>query len=215
MDIAVCRRAGGADALGGDGCLCATGIPRSRPRISPEATRILLWVSVSGYPLWEKRLHQGTSVRSGSIVKLPMSENCPSRTWRRGRLCPHPSALADLAIRRQPSNYTTFKTSRRFSGWQPTNRHEPSPCAFYRCEEFDAVTISINPLFANEVVDCVAEGRDPTLHELFSVAQRIWAEGAADRSAFAWGKLPTSSPARVDALRAAQLALCGAPDVAT
>lgn len=72
--------------------------------------------------------------------------------------------------------------------------------------------ISINPLFADEVVECIAEGRDPSLEELFTVAQRIWADGAADRSAFAWGKLPAASPDRVEALRAAQLALCGTPD---
>lgn len=77
------------------------------------------------------------------------------------------------------------------------------------------MTISINPLFANEVVDCVAEGRDPTLQELCVVAQRIWVDGAANRSAFAWATLPTTSPGRVGALRAARLALCGAPDAAT
>lgn len=73
--------------------------------------------------------------------------------------------------------------------------------------------VSINPLFASEVVDCVAEGRDPSPEELFSVARRIWADGAAERSAFAWGKLPIDSPDRVEALRAAQLALCGTPDI--
>lgn len=35
------------------------------------------------------------------------------------------------------------------------------------------MTVSNSPLFANEVVDCVGEGRDPSIQELFIVAERI------------------------------------------
>lgn len=71
------------------------------------------------------------------------------------------------------------------------------------------MTISASPLFADGLVGCVAEGRDPTVHELFYVAQRIWSEGAVDRPVFAWATLPSGSPDRVLAVRAAHLALCG------
>ncbi|MDG5972964.1 hypothetical protein JAGODDHD_03734 (plasmid) [Sphingomonas paucimobilis] len=33
---------------------------------------------------------------------------------------------------------------------------------------------SINPLFEDAVIDCVATDREPTVQELFHVAQRIW-----------------------------------------
>lgn len=66
-----------------------------------------------------------------------------------------------------------------------------------------------SPLFIDAVIGCVAEGRDPTVQELFHVAQRIWSDGAPDRSAFAWGRLPTASLDRLSALRSARLALCG------
>jgi len=71
------------------------------------------------------------------------------------------------------------------------------------------MTISVSKLFASEVVSCVSEGRDPTVHKLFAVAERIWVEGADERSAFGWGSLSTVSPDRLGVLRAAQLALCG------
>ncbi|WP_245841912.1 hypothetical protein [Sphingomonas lenta] len=44
------------------------------------------------------------------------------------------------------------------------------------------------------------------------MAERVWVEGAAERSAFAWGRLPSAHPDRVTALRAAQAALCGDAD---
>jgi hypothetical protein len=72
--------------------------------------------------------------------------------------------------------------------------------------------ISVSPLIASEMVDCMAEGRDPTVHELFIVAGRIWVDGSAHRSAFAWGHLAAASTDRVMALRAAKLALCGDSD---
>jgi len=69
---------------------------------------------------------------------------------------------------------------------------------------------SINPLFAEAVIDCVATDRPPTVQELFQVAQRIWTDGAANRSAFRWGCLPSTDPEKLTALRAAQVALLGA-----
>ena len=71
------------------------------------------------------------------------------------------------------------------------------------------MSIPTSPLFATEVVDCVKEGRAPSVHELFVVAERIWSDGGANRSAFAWNEMPRSSAVRLDAMRAAQLALCG------
>lgn len=62
---------------------------------------------------------------------------------------------------------------------------------------------------AAELVACIALAREPTVPELFSVAKRVWVEGAADRSVLEWGKLAPSDPDKVRALRAAQAALCG------
>jgi hypothetical protein len=75
------------------------------------------------------------------------------------------------------------------------------------------MTASITPLIATEVIDCITEDRDPTVHELFIVAGRIWVDGSAHRSAFAWEHLAAASTDRVMALRAARLALCGDRDV--
>lgn len=71
------------------------------------------------------------------------------------------------------------------------------------------MTISISPLMPEEVIDCMASGRDPTVQELFAIAERIWTDGAAGRSAFSWGRLPPDSGARLNALRGAHLALSG------
>ena len=71
------------------------------------------------------------------------------------------------------------------------------------------VTRSCSPLFSHEVIECVSEGRDPTVQELFSLAGRIWQDGAAERSAFAWGRLAPSDPERLCALRAAVAASAG------
>lgn len=76
------------------------------------------------------------------------------------------------------------------------------------------MTVSFSPLFADEVVGCVGEGRDPSPQELSSVAERIWSDGGANRSAFAWSDLSQASFARRHALRAAQLALCGVSESA-
>lgn len=68
---------------------------------------------------------------------------------------------------------------------------------------------SINALFDDAVIDCVATDRAPTVQELFHVAERIWAEGGADRLAFRWVCLAPTDPDRLTALRAAQVALVG------
>lgn len=68
---------------------------------------------------------------------------------------------------------------------------------------------SINALFDDAVIDCVASDRAPTIQELFHVAERIWIDGASDRSAFRWGRLAPADPAKLMALRAAQVALRG------
>lgn len=71
------------------------------------------------------------------------------------------------------------------------------------------MTTPASPLIAVQIVDCIATGLDPTLHELFAVAERMWTDGAADRSAFAWGALPPDSKDRLIALRRARAALGG------
>ncbi|MFT6570626.1 MAG: hypothetical protein ACJAWY_002347, partial [Sphingomonas echinoides] len=67
-------------------------------------------------------------------------------------------------------------------------------------EGADDMTASLNALFSTEVVDCVSEARSPSVQELFVVAQRIWSEGAPDRSAFSWGRLDPVSADRIFAL---------------
>lgn len=74
------------------------------------------------------------------------------------------------------------------------------------------MVVSINALFLNEVVDCRAQARAPTDLERAHVAQRIWSDGGARQSGTAWDALATSSRARVDSMRAADLALSGLPD---
>lgn len=71
------------------------------------------------------------------------------------------------------------------------------------------MTRSFNPLFANEVIECVSEGRNPTVDELFRLAQRIWQESASERSAFSWDQLAPSHPERLCSLRAAMAAASG------
>lgn len=72
------------------------------------------------------------------------------------------------------------------------------------------MTSSASSAFADALVDCIATGRDPTIHDLFAVAQRMWVEGAPNRSAFAWDRLPSDGGDRLIALRGAQAALSGA-----
>ena len=42
---------------------------------------------------------------------------------------------------------------------------------------------SLSPMFDDAVINCVASDRASTVQKLFHVAELIWAEGAADRSA--------------------------------
>lgn len=44
------------------------------------------------------------------------------------------------------------------------------------------MVVSINALFLNEVVDCIAQARAPTDLERAHVAQRIWSDGGARQS---------------------------------
>ena len=74
------------------------------------------------------------------------------------------------------------------------------------------MTLSTSPLMPDQVVECISTGRDPTLQELFEVAERMWTDGAAGRSAFGWGRLPPDSSDRLTALHGAQLALSGDGD---
>lgn len=66
------------------------------------------------------------------------------------------------------------------------------------------MTRSCSPLFASEIVTCIAENRQPTPMELVKVAERIGRE-VGGRSAFSWA----NAPAETILLRAAHLALCG------
>lgn len=64
-------------------------------------------------------------------------------------------------------------------------------------------------MIAPEVVACIAEGRDPSIDELYSVADRIWDDIQGPKSAFAWGQLTADSSERLLTLKAAQAALIG------
>jgi hypothetical protein len=66
-----------------------------------------------------------------------------------------------------------------------------------------------NHLIARPVVDCIADGREPSVHELFEVAERIWTDTRTARSAFSWSDLPVDGSERLISLRAAQAALTG------
>ena len=68
---------------------------------------------------------------------------------------------------------------------------------------------SASPLVPDQLVDCIATGREPTAADLDSVAARMWREGARDRSAFSWGELSPTAADRIVAMRAAVLALEG------
>jgi thioesterase domain-containing protein len=66
---------------------------------------------------------------------------------------------------------------------------------------------AFNPLFAAEVVDCVAQDRAPTVQELFAVAERI-RHDAGMRPIFGWDGA-SSSQEECLLIRAAHAALCG------
>lgn len=86
--------------------------------------------------------------------------------------------------------------------WYDVNTQEPLP-----------MLDRTMPIIAIEVVECMTEGRDPSVQELFSVARRIWSESSPTLSAFGWERLAATAPERVRSLRAARAALCGAPDL--
>lgn len=69
--------------------------------------------------------------------------------------------------------------------------------------------ISASPLMPDQLIDCVATGRIPTAADLDHVAERMWREGAAHRSAFAWGEMSPNATDRILALRSAVMALQG------
>ena len=71
------------------------------------------------------------------------------------------------------------------------------------------MSASTSLLIPDQLVSCIATGREPTVHELFAVAERMWIDGAAERSAFAWDRLAPDAGERLTALRNAQLALTG------
>lgn len=73
------------------------------------------------------------------------------------------------------------------------------------------MTTSANSMVSDQLADCIASGRSPTISELFSQAECIWIDGAAGRSAFAWSRLEPDSRARISALKNAHIALTGNP----
>jgi hypothetical protein len=66
-------------------------------------------------------------------------------------------------------------------------------------------------LIEKPVIDCIASGRDPTVHELFHVAERIWTD-VGSASIPTWSELPVNGLERLAALRAAKAALGGSDD---
>jgi hypothetical protein len=73
----------------------------------------------------------------------------------------------------------------------------------------------MNPrhLIAHPVIDCIAADRNPTLHELYHVAERIWADVGATTSSLSWSELPVNGVERLALLRAAKAALSGAINI--
>ena len=67
----------------------------------------------------------------------------------------------------------------------------------------------MNKDIAAEVIACIAEGRDPTVGELFDVAERIWRDVSGERNAFSWSALERDRPERLFCLQAAHAALRG------
>lgn len=67
-------------------------------------------------------------------------------------------------------------------------------------------------LIAGPVIDCIASGRDPMIHELFHVAERIWMDAGATASGLSWNDLPLNGVERLRSLRIAIAALSGSYD---
>ncbi|MEG8013400.1 hypothetical protein [Sphingomonas sp. 22R3R2A-7] len=68
---------------------------------------------------------------------------------------------------------------------------------------------SASPLVPDQLVDCIATGREPTAADLDSVAARMWREVSTHRSAFSWGDLAPLAQDRIVAMRSAVMALQG------
>ncbi|MHA6717872.1 hypothetical protein ACX40Y_00335 [Sphingomonas sp. RS6] len=64
-------------------------------------------------------------------------------------------------------------------------------------------------MIAPEVIDCIANGRQPRVDELYRVAGHIWADLHPGESAFSWGDASDNSSERLITLRVAQAALVG------
>jgi hypothetical protein len=67
------------------------------------------------------------------------------------------------------------------------------------------------PTIAREVIECIAEGRDPSADELALVASRIGNDVRGMKSAFAWGELGYDGSEQLLTMRAARAALAGSP----
>ena len=55
------------------------------------------------------------------------------------------------------------------------------------------MTMSNSPLMPDEIIECMGTGRNPTVQELYAVAERIWTDGSAGRSALSWGRKATGT----------------------
>jgi hypothetical protein len=64
-------------------------------------------------------------------------------------------------------------------------------------------------LIAGPVIDCIASGRDPTVHELFHVAERFWLDAGELASVMSWSELSPNGKERLASLKAAKAALSG------
>jgi hypothetical protein len=65
-----------------------------------------------------------------------------------------------------------------------------------------------HPTIAQEIIDCISQGRAPTVPELGRAADRIERDLSGARSAFAWGG-NINAPTRVTSMRIALAALVG------
>ena len=63
--------------------------------------------------------------------------------------------------------------------------------------------------FAAEIIACIREGREPSVRELFQVAEHIQRDIQGAASAFSWGGRTDDSSERLLSLRVAQAALTG------
>lgn len=70
-------------------------------------------------------------------------------------------------------------------------------------------TVSTSPLMPEQLIACMAAGREPTERELFAQAERMRIVGAAGLSASQWHRLAIDGDGRLIALRLAKLALGG------